>query len=266
MTPLSAVPHTSRWVQSRFPVGSRLKVAHCAGGRPILAGERQDVASRKGVKWVIRMLCHSVLALCATPAPAAAQVVEISDNGDVTVYDALSGQKSHIPSPQVNADDPAGSDAFAAAAKRHRIDAALLRAVAWAESRGRSNAISNKGAIGIMQLMPATAAALGVDPRDPLANIDGGAAYLAQQLSTFGTVPLALAAYNAGPGAVIRYRGVPPYAETRAYVDNILRRLNVAPTADERVVRRPSGAAVAMLASTPEPQTLSVMLIEVPSQ
>ena len=209
----------------------------------------------------MRMICLSALTLCATSPEAAAQVIEISVDGDAIIHDAPAVSEADILKPPSSTDDAAGSDAFTAAARRHGIDAKLLRAVAWAESRGRSDAVSNKGAIGIMQLMPATAASLGVDPRDPLANIDGGAAYLAQQLSTFGTVPLALAAYNAGPGAVIRYRGVPPYAETRAYVSNILRRLVIAPAAGTRFGGRSTGAAIGVV-----PRIPPVLLIEVPSQ
>lgn len=214
----------------------------------------------------MRLIFLSALALCATLPEAKAQVVEISDDGDVIVFDAAAASKTDMTKPRSSTDDAAGPDAFAVAARRHGIDAKLLRAVAWAESRGRNDAISNKGAIGIMQLMPATAASLGVNPRDPLDNIDGGAAYLAQQLATFGSVPLALAAYNAGPGAVIRYRGVPPYAETRAYVSNILRRLDIAPAAGARAGGRPAVGAVAVLAAASEPRILPVLLIEVPSQ
>ena len=75
-----------------------------------------------------------------------------------------------------------------------------------------------------MQLMPGTAAAMGVDPRDPEDNLRGGALYLRQQLDRFGSVPLALAAYNAGPGAVTRFGGMPPFRETRAYVASIMAR------------------------------------------
>jgi hypothetical protein len=90
------------------------------------------------------------------------------------------------------------------------------------ESGGNQGAVSPAGAIGRSQLMPDTARGLGVDPRDPAQNLLGGARYLRQQLDKFGRLDLALAAYNAGPGAVQKYGGVPPYAETRAYVQKIL--------------------------------------------
>ena len=76
-----------------------------------------------------------------------------------------------------------------------------------------------------MQLMPGTAAALGVNPRDPLQNVEGGAYYLRQLVDRFHSIPLALAAYNAGPGAVEKYGGIPPYAETQNYVRTIMNRL-----------------------------------------
>jgi soluble lytic murein transglycosylase-like protein len=102
----------------------------------------------------------------------------------------------------------------------------MVEAVAWRESRFNPRAVSPKGAMGVMQLMPATAKALGVDPRDAGANIEGGAAYLAQLLNAFGgDLTLALAAYNAGPDAVRQYAGVPPFPETKAFVDAILNRL-----------------------------------------
>lgn len=100
--------------------------------------------------------------------------------------------------------------------------AALFQALVWQESRFNPRAVSHKGAIGYAQLMPGTAAKLGVNPHDPMQNLDGGARYLLLQLQVFRSPLLALAAYNAGPGAVERYRGVPPYRETRDYVIRVL--------------------------------------------
>lgn len=99
---------------------------------------------------------------------------------------------------------------------------ALYRAMIWQESRFNQRARSPKGAIGLTQLMPGTAAMLGVDPNDPAQNLDGGARYLLTQLQTFRSPMLALAAYNAGPGAVQRFGGVPPYRETQDYVIRVL--------------------------------------------
>lgn len=113
---------------------------------------------------------------------------------------------------------------IAAAAQRYGIDPALLKGLIRAESNFDPNASSGAGAAGLVQLMPGTAASLGVTDRlDPAQSIDGGARYLRQQLDAFGgDVTKALAAYNAGPGAVRRFGGVPPYAETQAYVQKVV--------------------------------------------
>jgi soluble lytic murein transglycosylase-like protein len=106
------------------------------------------------------------------------------------------------------------------------IDQALLDAVAWQESRFNPNAVSPKGAVGVMQLMPRTAARLGVNIAQASDNVSGGARYMRLLLGRYnGDIVKSLAAYNAGPGAVDRYGGVPPYAETRAFVDAVLQRL-----------------------------------------
>jgi cell wall-associated NlpC family hydrolase len=110
---------------------------------------------------------------------------------------------------------------FEAASARNDLPAGLLAAVAKAESGFNPNVTSPAGAQGLMQLMPATAQGLGVNAFDPVQAIDGAARLLKRNLKDFGSVPLALAAYNAGPGAVRRYGGVPPYAETQTYVTRV---------------------------------------------
>lgn len=114
------------------------------------------------------------------------------------------------------------ASAIESAATSAGIDPRLLAAVTWAESGFNPSAVSSAGAEGLTQLMPATAAGLGVDPTNPSANLSGGARYIADQLQSFGNVALAVAAYNAGPGAVRQAGGVPPYAETQAYVARVL--------------------------------------------
>jgi soluble lytic murein transglycosylase-like protein len=104
------------------------------------------------------------------------------------------------------------------AARRHKVPEELFLRLVQQESGWNPNAISNKGALGLAQLMPATARHLRVDPSDPYENLDGGARYLARQFKRFKSWRLALAAYNAGPDAVRKYDGVPPYKETRNYV------------------------------------------------
>jgi hypothetical protein len=106
-------------------------------------------------------------------------------------------------------------------AKRLGVDPGLVIAVGEQESGWNPGATSPKGARGAMQLMPATARELGVNPDDPYENITGGVTYLRRQLDTFGDERKALAAYNAGPGAVQQYGGVPPFRETQAYVEAI---------------------------------------------
>ncbi len=110
------------------------------------------------------------------------------------------------------------------AAQRHRVPVSLFLRLVKQESNWKAKARSHKGAIGLAQLMPGTARVLGVNPHDPRQNLEGGARYLSQQYRRFKDWRLALAAYNAGPGAVEKYGGIPPYRETQNYVRKIMGR------------------------------------------
>ncbi len=113
-----------------------------------------------------------------------------------------------------------------AAALKYGLPSAIVRSVVKAESGFQPHVVSPKGAIGLMQLMPGTAASLGADPKDPAQNVDAGTRYLRDLLVKYQEDPYqlrrALAAYNAGPGAVDKYNGVPPYAETQNYVRKVI--------------------------------------------
>jgi soluble lytic murein transglycosylase-like protein len=175
-------------------------------------------------------------ALLAAPLVGGAQVLEIGDGGQVTVYDRPAVFDAHGATPIPTAPAPIAGEArrpvraapaLSNAALAAQISPDLLEAVAWRESRFRPGVVSRSGAIGEMQLMPGTARSLGVDPYDTLQNYRGGASYLRALMARYdGDLIKTLAAYNAGPGAVDRWGGVPPYKETRAYVAAILDRLS----------------------------------------
>ena len=126
-------------------------------------------------------------------------------------------------------------DLIEPAAAKYELDPNLVAAVIWAESSGDPKAVSTKGAQGLMQLMPKTARDMGVsDVLDPSQNVDGGSRYLREMLDRHdGDLSLALAAYNAGPEAVRKYGGIPPFRETQNYVGKVMRAYERARETDE---------------------------------
>ena len=155
-------------------------------------------------------------------------------------------------------------DHIKAAAKRYRLSEELITAVIAVESNFDHAAVSQKGARGLMQLMPQTSAMIGVrDPHDPDENIDAGASHLRAMLDTFNNdLPLALAAYNAGEQNVLRYKGIPPYPETRRFVARVLRRMGDKQTA-ERVLAKPVPTPQ-WISRTPRPQP-KVQMVSTPT-
>jgi soluble lytic murein transglycosylase-like protein len=174
------------------------------------------------------------------PVSAHAEVFELSGNGNFVQISQPAWRSEAVAIPQ-EFSQPASQNMpssiqgpsnvrqhIRVAADRYGISSDLVDAVAWQESRYNPRARSSAGAMGVMQLMPGTARQLGVtNPHDVGQNVAGGAAYLRAQLERFdNNVPFALAAYNAGPGAVMKYGGIPPYRETQNYVRQIMRRLS----------------------------------------
>jgi len=177
-----------------------------------------------------------LLAACLCPAGAAAEMYAWKDsNGDMHFTDTPrhAGYKRYEPPPirpQAARYDPrwlgrswAWDADILRAGRKHEVSPALIKAVIHAESAFDPDATSRVGAGGLMQLMPVTAREMGVRDRfNPAQNITGGTRYLKHLMGRFGDLELAVAAYNAGPEAVRRHGGVPPYRETRAYVRNVL--------------------------------------------
>ena len=189
-----------------------------------------------------------VVAACSAmtfSAPAWADVLEINDDGARWVS-GVHAVAAVAESTQAEAFDPTSPDTLRSVSvtdlphippayretvrnlsSRYALSPSLIEALVWQESRWRADAVSHKGARGLTQLMPSTARDLGVNPDDPHANLEGGARYLRAQLDRFeGSLPLALAAYNAGPNRVARDGGIPAIRETRQYVASIINRMN----------------------------------------
>ncbi len=185
--------------------------------------------------------------------PASLNYVEVNTaeiTGDEMVADAPSSASSSAPAAKAAADvpevltTPELHEVLRGAGSKHDLDVDLLASVVHAESGSRVHARSRVGAEGLMQLMPATAATLGVhDSFAPEENVGGGAAYLDALLTRYhNNLAFALAAYNAGPGAVARWHGIPPYRETRAYVARIIHEYN------QRYAARQAAAGAALAA------------------
>ena len=168
----------------------------------LTAAERAALADRLRGRFGLR----AALAALSLPRMVSPQLVLRAHAG-----------KGTLPPPAV------WRELVAKASGRYGLDPRLIAAVIKVESNFETIAESEKGAQGLMQLMPGTQQMLGViDPFDPEANVDAGSRYLRQQIDRFGRLDLALAAYNAGPGNVLRYGGIPPFAETQAYVSKVL--------------------------------------------
>jgi cell wall-associated NlpC family hydrolase len=158
-------------------------------------------------------------------APQEGDVVKVQNVGDPTLIRRVLADNAKATTPSATSGTSlAGvpyADLFTQAGAKYGISPALLAGVAKTESGFNTSAVSSTGATGLMQFMPATAKGLGVDATDPASSIDGAARYLSQLTRQFGSSELALAAYNAGPGTVQRYGGMPPYAETKSYVQKV---------------------------------------------
>ena len=178
-----------------------------------------------------RLIALSLLLLAA---PVRAAVFEVGDDGSMVRLDAPVVAVAVAARPRASAGTAAARarafrPAVDRAGRQFEVSPALIDAIAHVESRYDPAAVSRVRATGIMQLMPGTARALGVDARDGAANIRGGTAYLRQLLDRFdGDIVRTVAAYNAGPGAVQRAGGVPRYPETVAYVASVMDRLAAA--------------------------------------
>ena len=212
---------------------------------PVVYGA-QNVTLRNGAEFLcahqeavgdrIRLYLYPTTAAASSDANyidvAAASVVSIETVPDPVVLAPPPAQTTGAHTPHSSDSIPltgaATRELLARAGHAHNIDTDLLASVVHAESNGNPRAVSRAGARGLMQLMPATAVNLGVENSfAPEENVNGGTAYLDQLLMRYhDNIALALAAYNAGPEAVDRYRGIPPYAETRAYVARIIREYN----------------------------------------
>jgi soluble lytic murein transglycosylase-like protein len=189
--------------------------------------------THKIIDLIFILICWVIMA--ALPSPASADIYKYEDEEGVVhltnvpsntgvKYTLLMREKRVLFNKKISVDMSKYDHLIAKAAQKYNVDSALIKAVIKAESNFNHRAVSPKGAQGLMQLMPKTASSLQVqDSFHPEKNIEGGVRYLRYLLQYFnGSLPLALAAYNAGENAVVRYGGIPPYPETQTYVQRVL--------------------------------------------
>jgi soluble lytic murein transglycosylase-like protein len=225
--------------QNRIRVALVLSAAAISGYLPARAAERVTLRSGSQFDCVRReadgdhIRLYLVSPVHAGATADAANYVEVPANAVLSVEsipDPPPAPATETTTPRSTAPLTPGEmkQMLTRAGAEHNVDADLLASVVKAESNGNVLAVSRAGAQGLMQLMPATAVTLGVQNTFvPEQNIGGGSAYLDQLLKRYkDNIALALAAYNAGPLAVDRYHGIPPYRETRAYVDRVIREFN----------------------------------------
>ncbi|MDY7098488.1 MAG: lytic transglycosylase domain-containing protein [Pseudomonadota bacterium] len=208
-------------ILARASVSGILATAALASG--LCAGEvRADVMEldAQGARWVAGGPVDPSFSVTAVSSAVEGVVLDASglivpDGVESNVLDSAAGVPARY------------SAKIAELSRRFDLSPSLLEALVWQESRWRENAVSHAGARGLAQLMPGTARYLGVDINDPMQNLEGGARYLREQLDRFdGDLEKALAAYNAGPGRVIRAGGIPNIRETKKYVAAIMGRLS----------------------------------------
>jgi soluble lytic murein transglycosylase-like protein len=187
------------------------------------AGPADVIAATQRVQQLQEMIAHAKQGSSATSFAAALNAASAGPATAPAATAASMPATAAAPSPGSSPSTPYDG-AIATAAARYNLDPAVLHGLIQQESGFDPNSRSSAGALGLTQLMPGTASSLGVaNPLDPVESIEGGARYLSQMMSQFGgNTEEALAAYNAGPGAVSQYGGVPPYAETRDYVNKVL--------------------------------------------